>query len=70
MKIAADSACGDQFLITEEGSLLLKRNEASSQLVHEGILSNIKTWRESSATAVNVVTVGNMMIANGVVAPC
>ena len=70
MKIAADSARGDQFLITEEGFLLLKRNEASSQLVHEGVLCNIETWRESSATAVNVITAGNMMIANGVVASC
>lgn len=70
MKIASDSTYGDQFLVTEEGFLLLKRNEASSQVVDEGILCNIETWGDSSATAVNVITVGNMMIVNGVVASC
>ena len=34
------------------------------------MLSNIESWTDDSATAVNVITVGKMMVVDGVVASC
>lgn len=61
--MASESAIGDKFLIS-------KVDESSAGAINEGILSNIESWTDDSATAVNVITVNKMMVVDGVVASC
>jgi len=61
--MASESAIGDKFLISEV-------DESSAGAINEGILSNIESWTDDSATAVNVITVNKMMVVDGVVASC
>lgn len=47
-----------------------KQVSGSPHIIDEGILSNIEVWNDNSSTAVNIITLGNMIIADGVIASC